>query len=253
MGDMQKKPVEIVQNEAAPVAFDLSKVKDRTLLAEVNAIKERLAEDDLAGIRARVIVLLDFSGSMSRDYENGNVQELIRRVLAFSMNVDTDGTIEVYRFGSDVYPVHKVDNGNYNRAARDLSKGRMGSTNLTAALAQVRRLAEESDEVIYLFVLTDGDPNDAHTAAQEYAQLANHAVFVKNIAIRPVGFLEQVDNFNAATAPWYLQPLAARPVDNCNTQFITNPGAETAETFAARATEEWATWFIAAQHAGILV
>jgi hypothetical protein len=261
MPDLSKKPVEIVQDESKPVAFDVSGLSDEKLKAEVDAVKVSLAKKDLQGIRARVILLLDFSGSMAGGYVSGKVQALIRRVLAFGMNVDTDGQIEVFRFGSSVdsRPLI-VDAGNYATAADVLAQGQMGSTNLTAGLRKIAEIAREAGEVIYLFVITDGQPDDDASAVLQYVELADLPVFVKNLAIREVSFLKNVDEFKPARGLFGRQrpdpvyaPLATRTVDNCNTQFVYDPDGLSPEKFAELATVEWHDWFIAAQHAGILV
>jgi uncharacterized protein YegL len=191
-----RAPVKIVQDEDNPIAYDLNKIKDLELLAEAKAVAVNLKKDDLQGIRARVFVLVDVSTSMSADFRNGNVQALIRRCLAFGLNVDTDGKIEVIPFGYRAGTIREVDASGVDSAVHQLAANLEPSTNLTDALNKVLSIAKDTDEVLYVFVVTDGNPNDTRSAAEAYAALASYAVFIKNVAIRDVPFLRQVDEYD---------------------------------------------------------
>jgi hypothetical protein len=201
-----------------------------------------LSKRDLDGIRAQAVMLLDYSGSMGRDYADGTVQELVERSLGFALQIDVDGEIPVYRFGSDVFPPVNVNVRNYQGAANGiLSQGPMGSTNLTAALKSLLKQAQETTAPIFAIVVTDGSPDNRSSASKLVKELAGYPVFLKLLAIRPVDYLQERDD------------MGGRLIDNADTKFISDPKGMSDLAFADAMVDEWSTWISAAQAARILV
>jgi hypothetical protein len=86
------------------VAISLSKVQE-TAPALVSLYKSAgvsLTKHGLAGERAAVYLVLDYSGSMKPYYKDGSVQALADRVLGLSAHLDDDGRVPVVFFSTDV-------------------------------------------------------------------------------------------------------------------------------------------------------
>lgn len=223
--------------------------RDRVAAAGVSLAKKfdaagvSLEKRKLDGIRGDAIMLLDHSGSMVNDYENGYVQALVDRALAFALQIDQDGTVPVIRFDSYVHEPVDVTLDNYRGIVnRKLySRRDMGSTNLTDALRRLLEAAKVATLPIFAIIVTDGAPNNPATASLLIEELAQYPVFIKFLAVEQVRYLEQLDN-----------DLPNRLLDNVNSQFIGRPDTISDEAFAEKMTAEWETWIDAAQKAGVL-
>ena len=195
-----------------------------------------LAKANLDGVRAEAVMLLDHSGSMRRDYENGTVQSIVDRALGFALQIDGDGKIPVISFDSNVYRPVEVTLANYGDIVNKslYRPNRMGLTNLTDALAAVLEMAKVTDAPLYVIIVTDGEPDDEEGVEDLCRQLSEYPVFLKFLAIRYVKFLNDLDN-----------NLKNRLVDNANAQFLGNLGdlrqIDDVE-FADKMVEEWDTW-----------
>lgn len=206
-----------------------------------------LAKANLNGVRAEAVMLLDHSGSMRRDYQNGTVQNIVDRALGFALQIDGDGKIPVISFDSKVYRPVEVTLANYGDIVNKslYRPDRMGRTNLTDALAAVLEMAKETDAPLYVIIVTDGEPDDEAGVEELCRQLSEYPVFLKFLAIKYVKFLDDLDN-----------NLRNRLVDNANAQFLGNLGdlrrIDDVE-FADKMVTEWDTWTRDALAANVLL
>ena len=60
-----------------------------------------LEKKKLTGVRARVGIVLDISGSMRKLYKEGVVQEVVERVLAVASQFDDDGELDVWVYDNE--------------------------------------------------------------------------------------------------------------------------------------------------------
>ena len=128
--------------------------------------------------RARVALCLDISASMSGLYRSGKIQQLCERILALAVQLDDDGQVDVFLFGSDAHDVGSLDlNSRGGYVDNMLRRHRLeGGTNYGKAMRMIRqhyfpdggagpRSAPCPDKLpIYVMFVTDGqtmDPNEA--------------------------------------------------------------------------------------------
>lgn len=201
-----------------------------------------LSKRGLSGVRTEALMLLDHSLSMNGDYRNGLVQQLVERALGFALQVDGDGVIPVIPFDSRVSDAVDVTVENHQGVVdRELWRpNRMGSTNLTAALKAVEKIAEKTQAPLFVIVVTDGSPDDRRTTTDAVQRLSQYPVFLKFLAIRPVDYLQELDD------------MGGRLVDNADAKFLANPGSMSDLEFAEAMVDEWDSWISAAQGAGLL-
>jgi hypothetical protein len=67
-----------------------------------------LEKRGIAKIPCQVKLAIDKSGSMDSLYRANVVQKVVERVLAISMNVDMDGTVDIWAFHNDSLPAKAV-------------------------------------------------------------------------------------------------------------------------------------------------
>lgn len=241
-----KKTVKLTKDSAPVVNYDDVAHHSVDLAKSSARANICLSKKDLFGIRAQVVLILDYSGSMERDYREGTIQKIVDRALAFGLQVDVDGTIPVIPFSSSLHPTVQVDIYNYQGVVqREIMKARMGSTNLTAALIKLKEMAAETKVPIFAFVVGDGDPDDKRTAEYQVCDLAGYPVFLKFLAIRPVDWLEELEDLEN-------RKPGSRLLDNVDTKFIPAINHVGDVEFFDMMVDEWGTWIKAAQEAGVL-
>jgi hypothetical protein len=217
-----------------------------------------LAAAGLLGHRFAAVALLDASHSMSRLYRDGTVQTLVDRALAWTLNVDDDGNIPVGLFGSEFTWGGDVNLDSYAGVVDREGWRPSGSTNLTAALVGARELLAQATEPGYLFVVTDGSPNDRASATREIVAMSQEPIFVKFLVIgRSAPGLEYAELLDDLEEPKGRRTLArwglpARLIDNVDTQRVADPGAIGDDAFAAAMTEELPSWLANAQRVGLV-
>lgn len=197
----------------------------------------------LDGVRAEVVMLLDHSGSMGYDYENGTVQTLVERALGFALQIDSDGKIPVIRFDSNVKKPIEVTLQNYANVAQQklYERNKMGLTRLDLALAELLKYAKRTTAPIFAIIVTDGNPSShVEQATALVRELANYPVFLKFLAIQPVSYLQELDDMDG------------RLIDNADAKYIPNPAGVADLAFADDMTDEWPTWIVAAGAVGLL-
>lgn len=228
---------------ASAVSFD--KIKNVDLRKKAEGAGVSLRKVGLSGIRAEAVLLLDYSGSMGREYSDGTVQAMVERVLGFALNIDIDGTVPVIPFASGVLPTVDVTLANYSGVVdREIvRKHRMGSTDLTGALNALKKLAEKTKSPIFALVVTDGNPDSKATATKVVCELASYPVFVKFVAIADVPYLRELDEDPDVDRMRLLDNVSAVSLD---------PRRASDSEFADKMAQEWPDWIARATSAGIL-
>jgi hypothetical protein len=216
-----------------------------------------LLKRDLTGIRGDVSFYLDNSLSMGPDYNSpdNKLQVLTERAAAWALNVDTDGKLPFYPWDDNVHTardgsapvVATLDNldGLINREVR--GKFRMGGTNMTTMLLHILETAKTATAPQFVFIVGDGNPNvQVPGIIPAIAELSRYPVWLKFIAIKPVPYLDELDDLEN-THP------GVRLIDNVDTKTVLDPVAMSDKDFAEAMTDELDTWISAAQAARILV
>ncbi|MFB4315822.1 VWA domain-containing protein [Actinomadura sp. 21ATH] len=80
-----------------PVEVDLRK----RISLRKEAVRVSLEKKGIGGVRARVAVALDASGSMRRMYKDGVVADIVERMAAIALQVDDDAALEAWIFATD--------------------------------------------------------------------------------------------------------------------------------------------------------
>lgn len=187
--------------------IDLTKKKE-----EVHTIC--LSKQPLNGLKARVGLVLDYSGSMDHLYYDGTVQKVIENALPLAMEFDDNGSMEVWIFhnGCHRLPDITLDNcsGYVNREI--LGKYNMGGTNYAPVMNDVTKTYKDSNVPCYVMFITDGDNSDKAEAINITKESSKFPVFWQFIGIGRArfSFLEKLDD------------LTGRYVDNADFFEVNN-------------------------------
>lgn len=202
--DITKK----IPDTAAGISLKKSVISlDKSLIS-----LEKKSGINFDGHKAKVAVVMDYSGSMSRLYRNGEVQRTLNRLMPLALRFDDNGELDVWIFDDKYHRLESMDLNNFESYVEEeiIRKGyRMGCTSYAPVLEDVIRKyfvedAATSHIPTFVVFITDGS-NDDKRATNEIIKESSY----KNIFIQFVGignerfeYLERLDD------------LTGRPVDN---------------------------------------
>ena len=171
---------------------------------------------DLGSTRAKVVVVLDYSGSMSSLYSNGTVQRTINRLVPLGLTFDDNGTIDVFLFSSSYKKLEDLNLYNYdnyvNSVARRSSMS-MGGTSYAPVLRAIIEgdtrqtgiffvrtdytapIVDNGDPTFILFI-TDGANGDTRETDAVIRKASTMNVFIQFIGIGSERFdyLQKLDD-----------------------------------------------------------
>lgn len=227
---------------------DLEK-KDPQLVNLAKKAAVSLEKKSLSQEAAKVILALDISGSMTGRYQNGSVDRLVKRVLGLGLNMDDDGSIEVYAFGSGAYRIGIADANNYKTfIPKMLSQRRLeGSTHYGKVIEMIRRDMWPNDNKtpVYVMFVTDGDTQDRSLTEKQIRKASEEGIFWQFMGISDssysggFSFLERLDD------------LSGRYVDNCDFFSVRSSDDLTDEQLYDKMMAEYPGWLKAARNKGI--
>lgn len=248
-------PITLTKDSSGAPAVDLSKLRDThpSLVKRAEKAGISLSKRGLDGIRAQVAMLVDHSGSMYGDYRSGAVQTLVERALGFALQVDADGVVPVIPFDNRVWPSVDVTVDNYQGVVdRDIWRAnQMGGTDMAEPLRTLGKIADASDLPVFGIVIGDGSPSDRTATTKAVCELASKALFIKFLAVRPVDYLQELDDLPSGSNGLFRRGNA-RLLDNVDAKFLTDPASMSDLAFADAMVDEWDSWITAARGAGVL-
>lgn len=221
---------------------------------------------DLGNLTAQVVVVLDYSGSMSGLYNYGTVQETLNRLVPLGLTFDDNGTVEVFLFQNDFRQMPAMDLSNYadyiDAIVRKSGYG-MGGTCYAPVLDAVINGAnvpqteivetkglfgfKKNKEVVklvhqpglvndavptYVLFITDGANSDESKTTKLLQDVCTKNVFIQFVGIGNESFryLEQLDT------------LSGRSRDNTGFCRMTDLTAVPDDVLYNKVLEEFANW-----------
>ena len=223
--------------------LNLSKEQSENLL---NLRKEKiqtlcLQKPVLANTKARVSLVLDFSGSMKKMYNNGTVQAIIERILPIAMKFDDDGEMELWIFENGFKHLESIDLSNYYGYVEEkiLGKYSMGGTRYTPVIRDIEKTyMKDSPMKIsnYVIFITDGDNDysDKKTTTEAITEMSKEPIFFQF-----VGIGHQESEFKYLRK---LDEMEGRYVDNANFFAIEDINSESDDDIYNKLLAEFPGW-----------
>ena len=161
---------------------------------------------DLGATRAKVVVVLDYSGSMSSLYRYGTVQSTLDRLVPLGLTFDDNGEIDVFLFETRFRRFQAMNLSNYSDYVTNIinrSGYSMGGTNYAPVLSAildgytekqggmlslgsrtnfVPPIVDNGDPTFILFI-TDGDNADKTNTDRIIKKASEMNVFIQFIGI----------------------------------------------------------------------
>ncbi|TBW02036.1 VWA domain-containing protein [Azotobacter chroococcum] len=225
--------------QQAPALLNLAKK------AQLSLEKNKLTE-----IRARVGLVLDNSGSMYSQYSDGEVQQVVNRVLPLAVAFDDDGELDCWAFADKATRLSPVTLQNYANFIKKESGGwqkwKVGDcgNNEPAVLKMVMEHYRSSGDrtPAYIIFISDGGiymDDDIARLLKEAAKLPIFWQFV-GIGGDDYGVLERLDT------------MKGRVIDNCNFFALDDLGSVSEQELYDRLMAEFPSWLNEAKSKGII-
>lgn len=189
-----------VEDEPAPAAPEPAVAP--ALLTKYQSAGASLQRLGLAGQRAAVYLVLDYSGSMGRFYDRGDVQVFAEQVLGLAANLDDDGTVPLVLFSHTIAKTTELELATHQGRINEVREGVfMGGTNYAPAIKAVTKLHERRAPGTPALVVfqTDGDPSDGGATRRALKSASKQPLFWKFVGFgrrEQLGFLAGLDDLD---------------------------------------------------------
>lgn len=225
--------------DAAPKLVSLAKK------AQISLEKANLTET-----KARVVLVLDATGSMNGQYSRGRVQEVLDRVIPLTVSFDDDATLECWAFAEKPLLLTPVTLANYEDFIVTDSQG-WKKWNVGGRFNDEPRVIEkvlasylESDNQIPMFVIfvSDGGISKNREITKLMVDAAKLGVFWQYVGLggSNYGILEKLDS------------MPGRVIDNCGFFALDDLHDVTEEQLYDKLMSEFPVWIKEAKAKGIL-
>lgn len=161
-----------------------------------------LTKTELQNLTAKVVVVLDYSGSMDQLYRDGVVQETLNRLLPLALRFDDDGEMELFIFSNNYkqLPSLNINNfDNYIKNEKVLKKYSMGGTNYSPVIRNITK-DQEGDIPTFVIFITDGDcfDTDKDKTTKAIRTASSKPLFWQFVGIgnSSFNFLEKLDDMD---------------------------------------------------------
>ena len=228
----------VMQPSDTAIKLNLSKEESLNLLDLRKTTVANICESipDLQNMRARVALVLDFSGSMDHMFEDGTVQAAIERIMPIASQFDDDGELDLWIFSNGFNRLESVNMNNfYGIANRIYREYDMGGTRYSPVMKDVlKKYTEEDPNYLpaYVFFLTDGDNFDKSESEKLIKETCKEPIFWQFIGLGTdnMSFLERLDD------------MKGRSVDNADFFRLAKPNHITDEDLYAKIFDEYPNW-----------
>ena len=156
--------------------------------------------DSRLDIKARVALVLDFSGSMGGLFRNGTVQSVIERLIPLALAFDDNGELDFWIFENGFHRLDGITLDNfYGLADKVKDEYDMGGTNYAPVMEDVDRkyiLEEPASLPNFVIFITDGDNFDKDKTEDIVTKISNHPIFWQFIGLgdEEFKFLQRLDD-----------------------------------------------------------
>ena len=227
MVTLRKNQDELAQEMMGKISLEKDKVNLEKHVVNLSKCVVDLSQQngvDLGSVKAKVAVVLDYSGSMSTLYARGTVQKTLNRLVPLGLTFDDNGSIDVYLFQDDYKKLPDLNLSNYENYIKGIVKTSgysMGGTCYAPVLKAIiegetkkkggffgfgaktiktEALVDNNTPTFILFI-TDGENSDKPESDAIIRKSSDMNVFIQFIGIghEKFKYLQELDNMVGRT------------------------------------------------------
>ena len=232
----KKKNVEKIVLEKAPHLIDLTK-----------KVTVTLEKKKMENITANVVVVLDRSGSMNRQYKRGDVQRAMDKFLPIALMFDDDGQIDSWTFANKAKQLSPLSLDNIKDYIKKDNGGWKlwnvgGCNDETVIIEEIMNLYKKNTLPVYVIFISDGGIYKKGPIKKCLIKSSNYPIFWQFMGLggSNYGILEELDT------------MKGRVVDNANFFSIDNIDSMSDEQLYDKLLNEFPVWFKEAKAKGII-
>ena len=232
----KKKKVETIVLEKAPHLIELTK-----------KVTVTLEKKNLQNVIAKVVVVLDRSGSMYRQYRDGDVQRAMNKLLPIALMFDDDGELDAWAFAQKSIHLSSINLDNINDYLINEKDGWNrwdigGVNNEPVVMEDIIDMYEKSNQPVYIIFISDGGIYKKGPIKKLLIKSSSKPIFWQFVGIggSDYGILEELDT------------MKKRVVDNSNFFAIDNIDALSDEELYEKLLNEFPKWLKEAKDKNII-
>ncbi len=222
---------------------------DRKLSLRKEIVLDEVKKSNISASVARVVFVLDHSGSMRTMYNDGTVQNILERIFPVAMQFDDNAELDFYWFDKlfkEFLPVNYDSIDGYVQKVILSQNDHFGITCYAPVMREIiTKYGKKNKANIPTFVIfiTDGANSDKTDSKAALIQASKYNIFWKFIGIgkESFPFLEKLDT------------LTGRVVDNANFGSVNDLDELSDSQLYSLILEEYNDWLTACRDAGIRV
>ncbi|WP_034337361.1 vWA domain-containing protein [Deinococcus misasensis] len=218
-----------------------------SLVKKVNVVLEKKQLQDVV---AKVVMVMDASGSMTSSYMNGTVQAVVDRVGVVAMRLDDDGALESWFYADRCKATPDVTLDNIHNYVKNHVRGQfleifkglgVGNNEPPIMRALIDKHRNSQLPVLVVFI-TDGGIYKAEEISRLLRDASNLPIFWQFVGVagRGYGVLEKLDD------------LSGRVIDNADFFAVDDLRLISDDQLFERMLNEFPGWIQAAKAKGIL-
>ncbi len=216
----------------------------KTLDLRKNIVLDLKKNKGIEGIKAQVVLALDYSGSMRTLYTNGKVQDLVERLLPLGLAFDDNGEVDFYLFHDGCIKLKEsITRNNFSNYinSKIIGKYDMGGTNYSHVINQIvedfststttssggflgiggtkKKIYNPLQMPVYVIFITDGETGYRDDVELSVKEAAKAGIFIQFVGIggETFDFLQRLDS------------MSGRVIDNANFFKVKDLSATTDE------------------------
>ncbi|MBE6876382.1 MAG: VWA domain-containing protein [Oscillospiraceae bacterium] len=230
--------LQVPQPQAPTVNLTKNPVLNQKISLRKEIVAQEVKKQNISVNIARVVFVLDHSGSMRNMYKDGTVQNVLERIFPIAMHFDDNAEMEFYWFDNlykELDPVNYDTIDGYVQNVILSKNEHFGGTCYAPVMQEIlNRYAKREPMKIPTFVIfiTDGNNSDKKATKTILTEASQYNIFWKFVGIgdEKFDFLMRLDD------------MKGRLIDNANFVSVNQIGSISDSVLYQKLLTEYSDW-----------